>query len=267
MNIVPFTDADMNALVSLQPDGWPDIGKEFRFYLDHPFCFPVKVIDQGRITGIGVLMAFGSTAWLAHIIVDSQKRNRGLGLYIVKHLLEMAKEKNCRSVSLVATDLGYPVYRKAGFKEQTRYLFFGREQADPLPLKETTHVRRAEPGDENRILKLDRDISGEYRAELIRPFLGTAWVYETRQTIHGYYLPGLREGTILADSEAAGLELMAFKYQDIHKAVLPADNEAGRRFLKAHGFKQVSIARRMVLGDVFSFHPENVYSRIAGNFG
>ena len=130
MNILPFTNKDIPYILPLQPDGWPDLRTEFKFYTKNDFCHPVKVVDRARVIGIGVLIVFERTGWLAHIIVDSEKRNRGIGRFIVHRLLDMAKEKKCRSVSLIATDLGYPVYLKAGFVEQTRYLFFSRENGD-----------------------------------------------------------------------------------------------------------------------------------------
>lgn len=179
----------------------------------------------------------------------------------------MAKEKKCRSVSLVATDLGYPVYLKAGFVEQARYLFFSREKRDDVQGPKTANIRLAKRCDTQKILELDRDISGEKRQILISPFLKTAWVYDTDPGIQGYYLPGLKEGTILAKDEAAGLELMAFKYKGIHKAVLPEDNSAGIRYLKENGFEQYSAVKRMVWSEHFTWDSKGVFSRIAGNFG
>ena len=264
---VPFTHKDLDALSPLQPDGWPDIRNDFRFYLDNGFCCPVKVTARQQIIGVGVLILFGITGWVAHIIVDPNRRNRGLGLFIVRHLLEAAEQKGCRSVSLVATDLGYPVYLKAGFAAQTRYLFFSRENRDRADELETAHIRRATTGDRADILALDREISGENRSALISGFLRTAWVCDANHTVNGYYLPGLREGTILALDEPSGLELMAWKYRDVHSAVLPAENRAGIRFLKVNGFQQVMTAKRMVWGHPFTWHPRGIFSRIAGNFG
>ncbi len=71
----------------------------------------------------------GNTAWLAHIIVDPEYRKRGIGSLIVCQLLDFLKNSGCETVSLIATELGYSVYKKAGFVEQTEYAFFEREES------------------------------------------------------------------------------------------------------------------------------------------
>ena len=267
MKTVPFVSKDIDALLPLQPEGWPDIRDEYRGYLENHFCFPIKVVHENQIVGVGVLIHFGKTAWLGHIIVDPEKRNMGLGRLIVNQLLDLAEEKGIQSISLVATDLGYPVYLKTGFVLQTRYLFFRREKSGQIKRQEYPHVRPAQAGDEKHILELDRQISGEDRTVLIGRFVKNAWVCEENGSVQGYFLPGLGEGLIMAVDDRAGLELMAHKHQGVDTAVLPADNTDGIRFLENSGFKQHATARRMVAGEPFPYSPDKIYSRIGGNFG
>jgi hypothetical protein len=53
MAIEPFTRADLACLAALQPADWADITPPFRFYLEHPLTFPVKMVRQGMVTGVG----------------------------------------------------------------------------------------------------------------------------------------------------------------------------------------------------------------------
>jgi len=36
------THDDLDAIGALQPEGWPDIVAEFGFYVNSPFCYPIK---------------------------------------------------------------------------------------------------------------------------------------------------------------------------------------------------------------------------------
>ena len=83
---------DLEEIGDLQPDGWPDIINEFEFYITCDFCNPIKATIGNRIVGVGTSIIFENSAWLAHIIVDSDSRNKGLGFQIVERLLNDLKE-------------------------------------------------------------------------------------------------------------------------------------------------------------------------------
>ncbi|OQX81186.1 MAG: hypothetical protein B6D64_02270 [Bacteroidetes bacterium 4484_276] len=53
-----------------------------------------------------------------------------------------------------------------------------------------------------------------------------------------------------------------------NKIVLPEDNQAGVGFLKQNGFvKTETKGTRIIPGKDIYWKPENIYSRIGGNFG
>jgi len=83
----------------------------------------------------------------------------------------------------------------------------------------------------------------------------------------GYYFPQPGEGLIVADTIEAGIALMKFKYSNVDKAVLPADNFAGIDFLKKNGFVEKSRCFRMARGHGLAWYPDKIFSRIGGNFG
>jgi GNAT superfamily N-acetyltransferase len=47
-----------------------------------------------------------ATAWLAHIIVDPDFRNRGIRTKIVNVLMDRLKNRGCLTIFIVATKLG-----------------------------------------------------------------------------------------------------------------------------------------------------------------
>ncbi len=257
---------DLPEIQKLQPIDWPDILPYIRFYIESPFCFPVKVLKDNRIVGIGASIVHSNTAWLAHIIVSPEYRNHGVGNSIVEELLSGLSGKKCKSILLIATKLGEPVYKKKGFRIVTDYLFFKRD----APTKFHTFSNEIIPFGEKytqQIFALDKKITGEDRRILFINHIADSLLFVKGNKVLGFYLPGLGEGPIIADEIGAGIELMRFKYAEIDKAVLPAENIQGTEFLIENGFKDVSKGYRMILGEDIHWHPEKIFSRIGGNFG
>lgn len=266
MNIEPLTKKDLNHLASLQPEGWPDIKPGLQFYLDNDFCHVIKIGRQNKIMGIGAGIVFEKTAWLAHIIVDKEFRGKGLAHGIVTHLLKKLISLQCKTISLIATDLGYPVYERSGFKKQTDYVFFKRESPS-VTWDDPDHIISFSSCFQKEVFELDQAISGEDRRPILKGKLESAILYRENNKITGLYLPDLGEGMIIASDNKAGVDLMRKKYVIGDKAVLPADNRAGIEFLMENGFTETLRAARMIWGKPFAWQPDKIYSRIAGKLG
>jgi len=262
-----LTDQDLPRIRHLQPEGWPDITLSFRFYLDQDYCFPVQVTAGGRIIGLGVSVSLGRTAWVAHIIVDPGFRKQGIGYGIVEHLMQAIREQGIETALLIATELGEPVYVKAGFRRLSDYVFFKREQPgieEPL----SKHIRPYQTGFYPDIIRLDALATGEDRRRLFGYYLDQASVWVDDHAVRGFYIPGLGEGPIIADREEAGLDLMQLKYSTVNKAVLPAANLKAISWLRRMGFEEMATRGvRMLSGKEIPWHPEMIFSRIGGNLG
>ncbi len=267
MQFEKLTNDDLEEIRHLQPEGWSDIASAFESYISHDFCYPVKTRLYNKIIGIGTSIVFSKTGWLAHIIVDKDYRNKGIGYQIVVTLLEALRNQGIKTFLLIATELGMPVYIKAGFKIVTDYIFFKREKpwiGFPVSENVVPYKNKYYP----KIIGLDIKISGEYRERLIKEYLENSMIYIENKEVKGYFLPGLGEGLICADTDYAGLELMKIKYSGIDKAVLPYDNVAGREFLRQNGFAETDTkGTRMILGNHINWKPEKIFSRIGGNYG
>ena len=268
MIIKEISQADIEEVKELQPEGWPDISIEFKQYLNKDFCYPIKVIIANNIVGLGSSIVFEKTGWLAHIIVKTEYRNRGIGFEIVKYLIAELKSKQVKTYLLIATDLGEPVYKKFGFKTISDYLFLKRENIVNSNVVISDNIKAYEDKLYDMVLELDSSISGENREQLIKCNLKNAFVYQDKDKLNGVYLPDLGEGLIIADTNKAGLELMNLKYSKINKAVIPAENKVGLDFLIKNGFKlSDSKGRKMILGNEISWKADCYFSRIGGNYG
>ncbi len=259
-----ISESDERSLRLMQPEGWGDIVPVFMFYALKEFCLPVKIIDDSGIVAVGAAIIFENTSWLAHIIVRNDKRNMGLGRKIVDDLLEITS--GCESVSLIATELGFPLYEKAGFREQTEYVFFEAEKQVEIQNSDSS-IRQLTREDVKDILKMDERITGEKRRELLLDKLGGGFVLKQGNSLRGFYLPGLGEGLILADDPETGMKLIKERMHLRKMTSLPRENKEGIQLLVRSGFAETKRAKRMIFGKEFSWHPEKIWNRIGGNFG
>ena len=266
MQIDKLTSQDLQELKELQPDGWPDITPYFEFYINSPFCHPIKVTEWNRITGIGTSILHKTSAWVAHIIVHPDFRNRGIGGTVTKGVLNTIDQVKYRTVSLIATPLGEPVYRKLGFQRETDYLFFKNEEYKPLA-EENPLIEDADPACYNEILNFDKNASGEDRTGLLEPHLKSVKVYRSNNKISGFYAPSLGEGLVVAKDEAAGIALLKLKLRALPFSVVPSENEAAVNFLLEQGFKKFLKGSRMSMGERIDFNPRMLFNRIGGNLG
>lgn len=267
MQLERITNRDLDKVKHLQPEGWSDIVPDITFYVTSGFCNPVKMTDGDSIAGIGASIRFDRTAWLAHIIVDQRYRNRGIGFQIVSKLLADLETSGTDTCLLTATELGQPVYTRAGFRNVGEYVFLNREKSwEKAPVSPFIVDFREEF--RHAVYTMDVKATGEKRELLLAPFLTTAKLYVRENRLTGYLIPGLREGLIIAENDEAGFALMNVKFAIADKAALPADNKKGIEFLQKWGFAATGKkGTRMVRGKDIPWKPEMIYSRIGGNVG
>lgn len=267
MRIDRLIYADLDKIHGLQPDGWPDIVHEFSRYMAYEFCEPIKVSIGNHIVGLGSAIVFKKTAWIAHVIVDKNYRNRGVGYHIVDYLISQINNHHIETILLIATKLGEPVYKKAGFRPVSHYVYLKREK-DWRDKELSKHIQPYQSPYYQQIIALDALISGESREPLMQKHLDDCLVYLENQELKGFYLPTLGEGAIYATHPDIGVCFMELKYSIVDKAVLPSENEHGIDFLTRNGFvKTQDFGKRMVLGKNINWKPACIYSRIGGNYG
>lgn len=263
--IEPLSISDLGNISNLQPEGWSSIVEPIAFYCGSPFCFPLKATSDGKLVGTGTAIIHGNTGWLAHIIVDKNFRNAGIGLAITRALIKLIHDKRCETQLLLATALGEPVYKKCGFEVVEEYTFM---EGGTLPLLEQSqHVCPYDKSFQQQLLAMDKDVSGETRERLLDLHLPFMHLWIKNGTLSGYYAPTLGDGLIVATSETAGTELMQVRNTTQKMFGLPLSNKHGIGFLKTHGFKEIRKASRMILGKSIAWNPAKIYNRIGGNLG
>src|SRR6185503_9268719 len=120
--IRPMTPSDVEPVVAafIRAD-WGDRRLNLEFVTRHAETHPFVAEADGEIVGTGVLSVNGSVGWIGTIFVEPVWRRRGVGMALTQATIDTAESAGCRTLLLVATDAGRPLYEKIGFEVQTWY--------------------------------------------------------------------------------------------------------------------------------------------------
>ena len=266
MQILPFNTPDLPSLPSLQPSDWGDLVPRFQYFIQSSFCDPLKITIDNQIVGIGTTMLHADTAWLACIVVHPEYRSMGLGRSITTALIDRIDRDTFQTIYLDATVYGFPLYQKLGFELEAEYSHLKIE--NPLPDSTLPNeIVPFNPEHLERIYQLDFEAYGEDRRGILNDFVNQSLVYIKDKRISGYYIPGWGDFPIVAENAEAGDALLAFRTQQIERAILPSANTQAIDQLKSIGFEKYKVSRRMRLGPERQWNPLFVYNRVSGQLG
>ena len=121
--IRPMTPADVEPVAARLPPrrSWGDRRLNLEFVTPTPETRPFVADAGGRVVGTSVLSVNGSVGWIGTVWVDPAWRRRGIGLDLTRATIDEAEAAGCRTLVLVATEAGRPLYERLGFEVQTWY--------------------------------------------------------------------------------------------------------------------------------------------------
>lgn len=266
MKIEALLLSEIDQLSGIQPEGWPSILPQFEFYTTSNICLPLKVVDDNEIIGVRTTIIHQKCAWLAHIIVHSNHRNKGIGKIITQKLIEQAHTNNCETIQLVATELGSYVYKKLGFQTTSEYLFY-KVSINSAKYQNSNFIVPYTESYKYQILELDNKISGENRTDTINQHLENAILFLRNGKVEGYFMPTFGEGLIIANSKIAGLELLKIRLNTHENVIVPINNHSVIEYMKNKDYDIYYRAKRMYLGKKPSVDLSKIFGRIGGNLG
>ena len=267
-NITPFDPVFLDQLNTLPPVEWQtDAYSLFIRNEWQPWFYPYQVVIEKQLAGFGLLFQFEKVAWLGWILVHTNFRNKGIGTSITEHLINEAKRKGAESLILTATEMGFPIYHKFGFRTVSYYRFF-RFSEKFVPAPAATEIRRARLNDLHDLASLDRKATGENRILLLENNLTEIYVHANSHKINGFIMPGLGNGYIVADDEHSGMDLFNFRCHLNKKLVaVPEQNIKMISWLSDNGFSEINPIPRMVLGKEPDWNPKMIFHRGTGYSG
>lgn len=263
---------DLKYISALTPVGWYDVTPLYEMHLNQDYFFPIKLVIENKVIGVGELIINGKNGWLGNIIVSKDFRNQGLGKKLTKRLIEIANAKGCASIYLLATPLGKTVYKKLGFQEKGKYLFFEKGEKN-IELAINNRNGKIIPYEEvyrNQIFELDKKAIGEDRSKILTIQLEQSFVYKKtdENKISGFFIPTLGDGVIICNNTIAGFEFLK-KREALGKKriIIPEECTETIDFIKQNKYTYFREATFMYLGKMKTWNPEMIFSRIGGYLG
>jgi GNAT superfamily N-acetyltransferase len=268
----PMRPSDVEpAAAAILADEWGDRRPWFSFALGSPACHVVVADDgDGGVVGTGVATVNGPVGWIGTIWVAPAHRGRGLGGALTQWTIDAAESLGCRTLVLVATDRGRPLYERMGFEVQTWYRTMevpglpaeGSRSVDP-------RIRMYEPADLDTIVALDRRATGEDRRDVITALASTdgTRILDGGAAPEGYVIRApWGGGATVAPSVSDALAILQARRlasgpeKRVRCGIL-LENTAGAQALEADGWTEAWRAPRLIRGEPLDWRPEQIWGQ------
>lgn len=288
INIRPFTAQDLNRVDHLTPEGWSPVHIAFGFYHESDRCVPVLAEEDGRVIGVGNGSVHGSVGWLGHIIVDEKERRRGVGTALTRSVMTELTRRGCRSLALIASPSGAPVYARLGFRPVRGYVRYRSAEKmtasggilSPLTGRDRSAVvdldAKATGEDRSFLYDLAFRLPGGQSADRVDsdrpaepPFGGGVGTRDPAGRLTGFCFTALREGPVVASVPEDGFELLRYRFAVLpdQTVAFPLDNRKAIDWLERMRFVRTFEARRMEYGDPVNWTPGMIFNRMSGASG
>jgi GNAT superfamily N-acetyltransferase len=273
----PMTAADTESAAELLRRGdWGERLVFFDWAIDQPTLLPLVAERDGEIVGTGVGSVHGSVGWVGTIFVEPARRGSGLGRAVTRAVVDGLEARGCRTLVLIATPMGRPIYEREGFEvldDQVRFSIDGLpvDSAPPDPL-----VRQFASDDLAAIVDLDHFATGEDRRAVLMSLLDSrsTWVAtDPDGSVRGYLARApWRGGALVAPDPDDALRLLETRRRSTGisgkaGAGLVGRNLVGRERLRAAGWHEEGSGIRMIRGEPLDWHPEAIWGQFNGALG
>ena len=272
VHIRPMTAADIEpAVTAILADDWGDRRSWFEFEVASPTCQVfVADDDQGAIAGTGVVTINGPVAWIGTVWVAPAQRGRGLGRALTEAPIEAAQAAGCRTLLLVATERGRPLYEQLGFEVQTWYRTMEAPGLAPGAVAPDPRIRPFRSGDLAAMGRLDGAATGEDRSQQLATLAtpsGTQVLADDADEAQAFLLRApWGGGATVAPRIDDALALLrarrrAYGPQRRVRCGILIDNESGAAALEADGWSEAWRAPRLIRGAPLDWHPEHIWGQ------
>jgi GNAT superfamily N-acetyltransferase len=273
--IRPMMPGDVDSAAEMiWRNDWGERGRFFAWALDQPGITCFVADDAGSIVGTGVASAHGRVGWVGTIFVEPANRGGGLGRALTRTVIAELERRACRTLILIATPMGRPIYEREGFTvldRQRRFTIDGLPPGEPDP-----RVRSYRGGDLDAILALDRAVTGEDRSAVLMALVnpgGTSVAISADGDLRGFLVRApWRGGALIAPDPADALRLLDTRRRltgPSHPsgAGVMASNRIGRERLRAAGWVESDGGVRMIRGEPLVWQPAAIWGQLNGALG
>jgi GNAT superfamily N-acetyltransferase len=269
-----MTLADVKpAAAAVLAGGWGERTAFFRFCAGHAGCRPFVAVEGDAIVGTGVGTVNGAAGWVGTVFVAPTHRGKGLGRALTEVVTDALEEAGCRTLLLVASPEGLPLYERLGFRVTTSYHVLDHAGL-PSPTEARqdgrNRVRAFDPADLDPVTTLDRAATGEDRAHLLRALASPAAARcaVRDEAVSGFLVltPWGGAATIATGADDA-LALLDDRRRRagpggrVRTGVL-AENEEGLARLRGAGWTEAWQAPRLERGETLDWSPSSIWGQL-----
>jgi ribosomal protein S18 acetylase RimI-like enzyme len=273
----PMTTADIApTAAAILADDWGDRRAWFTFAVASPHCrvFVAEAAD-GTVVGTGVATLNGPVAWIGTIWVAPAWRGQGLGRALTEAPIEAAEAAGCRTLVLVATDRGRPLYERLGFVVSAWYRTMeapGLRATSPAAGEgdPARRLRPYRPSDLELMAAIDAAATGEDRRHLLEAFASpesSRVVVGPDDVARGFVVRATwGGGATIADDPDDAMALLDARRRAtttdrrVRAGVLDL-NVDGIARLEAAGWSEAWRAPRLSRGEPLAWHPTAIWGQ------
>jgi len=273
----PMTEIDTEpAAEMLRRGDWGERLIFFDWAVRQPTLIPIVADMDGAVIGTGVGSIHGSVGWVGTIFVEPEHRRSGLGRALTKAVCDALEARGCRSLVLIASDMGRPLYAEEGFRVLEHQIRFSIDGLPSDPAARDPLIREYRDDDLNQIVELDRYATGEERRPILASLLNseaTLVALDADGGVAGYLARAQwRGGALIAPDPDVALRLLEARRRSTGLsgkagAGLLASNVFGRARLREAGWLEESGGVRMIRGEPLDWHPEAIWGQFNGALG
>lgn len=239
--------------------GWPDKERQISFFHKHPNGVGFVAETMGEIVGASFGVENGAVGWLGLIFALPGLRGHGLGTSLTHAVMVSLEEPGCRTLLLVATDMGQPLYERLGFEVETNYHGF----VGPGDTPEIGGFHPISSENLREVHRLDRRVTGEDRSRLLES-MRSGWVLIGEDNAaRAYHMAApWGGGPVIASDSEAGVFTVELRRavagpEGLVRVWLTEENVPGREYMEEIGFEEIRVSPRMVRGERVEWKPED----------
>jgi GNAT superfamily N-acetyltransferase len=230
--------------------------------------------DAGRIVGTGIATANGPVGWVGTIFVAPDRRREGLGEALTRTVIDDLESRGCRTLKLMATDAGRPLYERLGFEVQAPQLFF--TAAGLIPNEADDNVLPFDPSMLPGIVALDRLATGEDRSAVLGRLAGpesSRVLLGADGALRGFLIRAPWGGvSLIAPEGDDAIRLLEWRRRQAgvdHPiyAGFPDTGDSRRARLQSEGWTLAGAGTRMIRGEPLDWNPDWIWGTFSGALG
>ncbi len=275
--IRPMTAADPEPAADVLRRG--DFGERLGFFqwaITQPTITSFVAEDDGRIIGTGVASVHGGAGWVGVIFVDAAYRGSGLGRRITRTVVDHLETHGVRSMVLIASPMGRPIYEREGFRAFERQVRFTIDGLSPAETPPDPRLRPFAPSDLDALIALDRTVTGEDRSTVLRALVDTTTTtvaLGSDRRVRGYATRSpWRGGAVIAPDPDDALRLLERRRHTTGLsgkagAGVLESNAVGRARLREAGWTEELGGVRMIRGEALDWTPNGIWGQFNGALG